>query len=361
MSNLKDKILEVAREKSLDCRVAMHNPKNHHGSAVIFIKDLEQILNDLVPEMEGEFTERDMREAFDIGWNSCMATETPTGEERHRKYQSFINRYVSSSPISSSKEEIYVPGLYRCPKCDFIQSKNIIYAESGHVAADTSLADLDCPNDGEKMQQETWKDYALGTEKALKKAYAEIDSLKPSPDIRAEKKQSSLSIEEFILKLKDKLDLWEKRPSRYPGDVYTARDLYDFACDEAESLAQESVKPGMEGSLLDDLLAHMKSEKIRNAEECAKQPTNWSRWYEGYSCAVNDAEAYVGALRKSTPQPTASEKPDGYGIFDERGNFLNFFLDRLEAEQDFEDNRQSGWTIEPVHIYKIKPKDKGGE
>lgn len=49
-----------------------------------------------------------------------------------------------------------MPGAWRCPRCNFTLQLNVIYVNG--IAADTTIADRACPNDGELMLPLTWRE-----------------------------------------------------------------------------------------------------------------------------------------------------------------------------------------------------------
>lgn len=61
--------------------------------------------------------------------------------------------------------DLYVPGLWRCPQCGFIQHNQIL-APTG-VFASTAPELRPCPNDGRDMQPVTWREHAKDLEKTL--------------------------------------------------------------------------------------------------------------------------------------------------------------------------------------------------
>jgi len=64
---------------------------------------------------------------------------------------------VEEIPDLASK--VYVPGSYKCPKCNFRLVTNILYAKSGTIGVKHHHGDP-CPNDGEKMIPVTWEEDA---------------------------------------------------------------------------------------------------------------------------------------------------------------------------------------------------------
>lgn len=70
----------------------------------------------------------------------------------------------SSSPSPDNVMDMYVPGAWTCPKCNFALSKQTVFMDSGEVGCsrdDVMKMDGEfCPNDGEPMRRETWRERA---------------------------------------------------------------------------------------------------------------------------------------------------------------------------------------------------------
>ena len=49
-------------------------------------------------------------------------------------------------------------GSWGCPKCGFIETRNVLHAQDGSVGPDTTVGDFACPNDGELLVALTWED-----------------------------------------------------------------------------------------------------------------------------------------------------------------------------------------------------------
>lgn len=62
--------------------------------------------------------------------------------------------------IAELEAQWHVPGCWYCKKCGFVQFRNILHAQNGAISADTTVADMACPNDGELMHPVDWRDRA---------------------------------------------------------------------------------------------------------------------------------------------------------------------------------------------------------
>ncbi len=60
--------------------------------------------------------------------------------------------------------DMYVPGDWTCPKCNFSLSKQTIFVNSGEVGCSRDdvmrMEGEFCPNDGEPMRRTTWRERA---------------------------------------------------------------------------------------------------------------------------------------------------------------------------------------------------------
>lgn len=91
---------------------------------------------------------------------------------------------------------IHVPGCYVCDKCGFIQTFSLLSANTGAVGTDDTVRDLACPNDGELMRLQTWKERcyavvancerqierAVAAENRVKALEAKLDAMTPQSD-----------------------------------------------------------------------------------------------------------------------------------------------------------------------------------
>lgn len=61
--------------------------------------------------------------------------------------------------ISELERIVYIPGVWRCPKCNFVLNQMVMSASTGTVSANDEPG-TKCPNDGSPMWRVTWKDDA---------------------------------------------------------------------------------------------------------------------------------------------------------------------------------------------------------
>lgn len=75
--------------------------------------------------------------------------------------------------------DVYVPGAWHCPNCDFMLMCSVIYARSGTIGIDHRKPSP-CPNDGTELQPTTWKRDALRMSESMPAAIcmARINSLR---------------------------------------------------------------------------------------------------------------------------------------------------------------------------------------
>ena len=83
-------------------------------------------------------------------------------------------RRLRASPVSEAHStpprsvdealDIYAPGAWKCPKCDFHLQKHTIFMQSGTIGSSRddvmNVTGEVCPNDGEPMIRETWRERA---------------------------------------------------------------------------------------------------------------------------------------------------------------------------------------------------------
>ncbi|WP_395741051.1 hypothetical protein [Prosthecobacter sp.] len=74
--------------------------------------------------------------------------------------------------------ELFVPGMWQCPQCRFIQQNNVI--SPAGVFASKAPELRPCPNDGRDMQPVTWREYAEQTDKTLGKILDDREALQRS-------------------------------------------------------------------------------------------------------------------------------------------------------------------------------------
>jgi hypothetical protein len=72
--------------------------------------------------------------------------------------------------------KLFVPGMWMCPQCGFIQQNNVISPRG--VFADSKPELRPCPNDGRDMQAVSWQEYAGRTDKAFGKVLDELTACK---------------------------------------------------------------------------------------------------------------------------------------------------------------------------------------
>jgi len=64
--------------------------------------------------------------------------------------------------------DLTVPGVWRCPKCQFTQVNQTLAPDG--IGADTRPHLFPCPNDGRDMVPVTWREHAADLEKMLQTA-----------------------------------------------------------------------------------------------------------------------------------------------------------------------------------------------
>jgi hypothetical protein len=60
-----------------------------------------------------------------------------------------------------------IPGLWECPTCGFVLSRNYLNPITGEVGVNDEDAPEPCRNDGTALVRQTWMSYALGLEKMV--------------------------------------------------------------------------------------------------------------------------------------------------------------------------------------------------
>lgn len=65
--------------------------------------------------------------------------------------------------------DVYVPGVWRCPRCDFQLVRQTMSVASGEIGVTRQQIEESepCPNDGTPMIRLTWRERALDSEKRL--------------------------------------------------------------------------------------------------------------------------------------------------------------------------------------------------
>lgn len=62
------------------------------------------------------------------------------------------------SEAAALSAEMYVPGLWHCRTCGFVQARSILSAATGEIHANPEIYTEPCPNDGDVMFPMTWKE-----------------------------------------------------------------------------------------------------------------------------------------------------------------------------------------------------------
>jgi hypothetical protein len=75
--------------------------------------------------------------------------------------------------------DVYVPGKFRCPKCDFTLLQSSLSLDGG--VADRDSPGEKCPNDGTPLWRVSWKDQAQQMTGAWRSAEDELAALKATP------------------------------------------------------------------------------------------------------------------------------------------------------------------------------------
>lgn len=66
---------------------------------------------------------------------------------------------------ASCEKDVFIPGVWQCPKCNYRVVKSNLYVQSGTVGPDTSPFVEKCPNDGQFMKPVKYRDEVAGWEK----------------------------------------------------------------------------------------------------------------------------------------------------------------------------------------------------
>ena len=73
----------------------------------------------------------------------------------------------------------FMPGQFRCPKCEFQLSKQTMFMQSGSIGiSESDLESELCPNDGTPMVHVTYKEQLEAYDKRLRQELDEVDRLK---------------------------------------------------------------------------------------------------------------------------------------------------------------------------------------
>jgi hypothetical protein len=100
-------------------------------------------------------------ERFDQIRSQCECGETP--------HTHVVEECLEE--ISRLAGAVYVPGYWRCPKCEFRLTTSIFYAKTGNIGVDRKTPDP-CPNDGTVMEPITWEFEAGELSKRISDAVA---------------------------------------------------------------------------------------------------------------------------------------------------------------------------------------------
>lgn len=83
----------------------------------------------------------------------------------------------SKARIDDLERRLHVPGMWRCPKCSFIQ-QNAYMRPDGSTSANTTPELRPCPNDGHDMIPVTWEEHAREAIGIWSKTNAELSAIK---------------------------------------------------------------------------------------------------------------------------------------------------------------------------------------
>jgi hypothetical protein len=74
--------------------------------------------------------------------------------------------------LESLRQAQYVPGVWQCRTCNFVQVKSILAVNLGEILADRETHMDPCPNEGDVMFPVTWKEYYEQAAKAFESQVA---------------------------------------------------------------------------------------------------------------------------------------------------------------------------------------------
>ena len=77
---------------------------------------------------------------------------------------------------------VYLPSTWRCKTCGYVQEKNFLDPRTGGVSANPEPA-LPCPNDGEYLVRETWKQHAEDCAERCIESFSELADLRTRPTL----------------------------------------------------------------------------------------------------------------------------------------------------------------------------------
>lgn len=77
-----------------------------------------------------------------------------------QKYETaaIVKRDSLQSERDKLQQEIYAPGVWVCPKCNFTLFQSILHTANGAITANTDSVHEVCPNDMAQMRRVTWKE-----------------------------------------------------------------------------------------------------------------------------------------------------------------------------------------------------------
>jgi len=77
---------------------------------------------------------------------------------------------------------VYLPSTWRCKTCGYVEEKNFLDPRTGGVSANPEPA-LPCPNDGEYLVRETWKQHAEDCAERCIESFSELAALRTRPTL----------------------------------------------------------------------------------------------------------------------------------------------------------------------------------
>lgn len=126
-----------------------------------------QIMSSLVPKNEREHwaarkiaqLEADIALATEViqKSNAWVAEAKPLLEKGGEAERELV---AAQALIAEEQAAKFVPGCWRCAKCNFELNKSVLYVKGGGIGPDLGRPEP-CPNDGEPMQRVSWKDDAM--------------------------------------------------------------------------------------------------------------------------------------------------------------------------------------------------------
>tara|TARA_R110002126_G_scaffold290704_4_gene448316 strand:- start:16836 stop:17837 length:1002 start_codon:yes stop_codon:yes gene_type:complete len=105
-------------------------------------------------------------------------------KQLHGDESCWAGQYVLAGiALSALPSDLYVPGVWRCPKCQFELMQSNLNSRDGTVTARDEAGDK-CPNCKTALWRVSWKDWAIETGKRLDETWDELQALKkamPTP------------------------------------------------------------------------------------------------------------------------------------------------------------------------------------